>query len=123
MLTNTLKKELPFWVVTLLGAYIITGILLMILAFLVYQFHFGENVTNISIIIIYAVVNFVSGFFVGKKKKVKRFLAGFAAGIVYFALLMVISLICNGGLQDFSGNFFTTLVICTGSGMLGGMLS
>ena len=35
VLTNTLKKELPLWLVTLLGAYIITGMLLMILAFLV----------------------------------------------------------------------------------------
>lgn len=120
---NLIKREAPFWLVCLFGSYMATGILLLLLAFLVYQFQFGENAVNICIIVIYALVNFIAGFFMGKKKKVKKFLSGFALGIAYFAVLVIISLICNQGLQDFSGNFFTTLIICAGGGMMGGMLS
>ncbi len=120
---NSVKKEIPLWLITILGAYVITGLLLLLLAFLVYQFGLGEKTTDICIIVIYVVVNFCAGFFVGKKKKVKKFLAGLIAGVAYFLILVMISLICNHGLQDFAGNFFTTMAICAGAGTLGGMLS
>lgn len=120
---NTIKKEAPLWLFTLLAAYLITGLMLFLLAFLVYQFQFGENGVEVGIIVVYIVVNFFSGFFIGKKKKVKKFLAGLAIGVAYFLVLVIVSLICNHGLQDFAGNFFTTMAICAGAGTLGGMLS
>lgn len=120
---HTVKKEGPLWLFVVFGTYLLTGILLLLLAFLVYQFGLGEKAVGIAIIVIYAAVNFMGGFFMGKKKKVKKYLAGFTMGILYFTFLVVVSLLCNHGLQDFSGNFFTTMVICAGSGMLGGMLS
>lgn len=120
---HTLKKEAPLWLLVVFGTYLLTGILLLLLAFLVYQFGLGEKAVGIFIIVIYAAVNFCGGFFMGKKKKVKKYLAGFVMGILYFAFLVLVSLLCNHGLQDLSGNFFTTMIICTGSGMLGGMLS
>ena len=107
----------------MLAAYIITGIMLMLLAFLVYQFGLGEKVVDIAIIVVYILVNFITGFLIGKKKKVKKYIAGLVAGVMYFMILVIISLICNQGLQDFSGNFFTTLAICAGAGTIGGMLS
>lgn len=122
-LGSYIKKEVPIWLVTILGAYIITGLLLLLLSFVVYQFGIGEKVVDICIIAVYALVNFFAGFFVGKKKKIKKFLAGLIAGVAYFLILVLVSLICNGGLQDFAGNFFTTLMICAGAGTLGGMLS
>lgn len=122
-LMNTIKREAPLWLITLLGAYIVTGILLLLLAFLVYQFQFGETAVEVGIIVVYIFVNFLAGFFIGKKKKVKKFLAGLAIGVAYFLVLVIISLICNQGLQDFAGNFFTTLAICAGAGTIGGMLS
>ncbi|MBQ7766214.1 MAG: TIGR04086 family membrane protein [Lachnospiraceae bacterium] len=118
-----MKHELPLWLFTLTGAYIITGLLLFLLAFLVYQFHLGEKVVDIAIIIVYILANFLAGIFIGKKKKVKRYLAGLGIGVGYFVLLVAVSLICNHGFQDFAGNFFTTLAICAGAGTIGGMLS
>lgn len=120
---NTVKKEAPLWLITLLGAYIITGLMLLLLAFLVYQFQMGEKAVDIAILVVYVLVNFAAGFFMGKKKKVKKFLAGLGIGIAYFVILVLVSLICNHGLQDFSGNFFTTMAICAGAGTIGGMLS
>ncbi len=117
------KREVPLWLFTLLGMYIATGILLMLLAFLVYQFRFGETFTDVSILIVYILINFGGGFWMGKKKKVKKYIAGFLTGTMYFLILVAVSLICNHGLQDFAGNFFTTLAICAGAGTIGGMLS
>lgn len=120
---NTVKKEAPLWLFTLLGAYIMTGLMLFLLAFLVYQFHLGEKAVEIAIIVVYVLVNFFAGFFMGKQKKVKKYLMGLGIGVAYFAVLVIVSLICNQGLQDFAGNFFTTLAICAGAGTIGGMLS
>lgn len=120
---HAVKKEAPIWLITLLGAYIITGLMLLLLAFLVYQFQMGEKAVDIAILVVYVLVNFAAGFFMGKKKKVKKFLAGLGIGIAYFVVLVLVSLICNHGLQDFAGNFFTTLAICAGAGTIGGMLS
>ena len=118
-----MKKEAPLWLFTLLTEYLITGLMLFLLAFMVYQFQFGEKGIDIAIIVIYALVNFFAGFYMGKKKKVKKYIAGLFIGLAYFIVLALISLICNHGFQDFSGNFFTTLAICAGAGTLGGMIS
>ena len=120
---HTYKNELPLWLFTLLGAYVVTASLLLLLAFLMYQFHLGEQATDIAILVIYVLANFMAGFFMGKKKKVKKYLAGLLIGIAYFTMLVVVSLICNHGFPDFAGNFFTTLAICAGAGTIGGMLS
>ncbi len=120
---HSVKKEAPLWLFVLLAAYIVTGLMLLLLAFLVYQFQFDEKGIDIAIIVVYVLVNFLTGFFMGKKKKVKKYLVGMLAGVAYFGILVLVSLICNHGLQDFSGSFFTTLAMCAGAGTLGGMLS
>ena len=122
-MADAIKKEALLWLVVLLGAYIITAMLLLLLAFIVYQFSMGEKITGVCIVIIYVLTNFAAGFFMGKKKKVKKYLSGMMIGIAYFGMLVLMSLLCHGGLQDFAGDFFTTLAICAGAGTLGGMLS
>ena len=122
-LIYSIKKEAPIWLFTMLAAYIVTGLMLLLLAFLVYQFQVGEKGVDIAIIVVYVLVNFMTGFFMGKKKKVKKYLAGMFSGMAYFVILVLVSLICNHGLQDFSGSFFTTLALCAGAGTLGGMFS
>ena len=53
----------------LLVMYILTGILLFILAAVLYKMELSEAAVNISIIISYIVVGFVGGFIIGKIKK------------------------------------------------------
>ena len=55
--------------------------------------------------------------------KVKKYLWGLLLGMGYFVILAVVSLVVKGGFQNFSGNFFLTMILCAGSGMLGGMFS
>ncbi len=107
----------------LLASYIVTGILLFILTFLLYKFEWDEQMVTAGIIVIYVVSSFVGGFILGKIRKSKKFLWGLIIGLLYFALLFLISF---GVYRSFDGNgtnFITTLLLCVGGGMLGGMLA
>ena len=107
----------------LLIAYIVSGVFIVVLAFLLYKFSLPKQAIGAGIILIYIVSTFLGGFSLGKNMKVKKYLWGLLLGIGYFVILTVVSLIVNGGLQNVSGNFFLTMILCTGSGMLGGMFS
>ncbi len=104
-------------------AYSMTGICLLLLALLLYRFQWSEDMVSIGIIVIYIVVTFLTGFFIGKKCGEKKFLWGLLSGIAYFVILVVISLIINHNIGMEVGHTITTFLICSGSGMLGGMLS
>ncbi len=107
----------------LLASYIITGLLLFILTFLLYKFEWDEQMVTAGIIVIYIASSFVGGFILGKLQKEKKFLWGLIMGLLYFLLLFLISF---GVYRSFSGNgtnLITTLLICAGGGMLGGMLA
>lgn len=107
----------------LLIAYIVSGVFIVVLAFLLYKYSLPKQAIGVGIILIYIVSTFLGGFSLGKNMKVKKYLWGLLLGMGYFVILTVVSLIVNGGLQNVSGNFFLTMILCTGSGMLGGMFS
>ena len=107
----------------LLVMYILTGILLFILAAVLYKMELSEAAVNISIIISYIVVGFVGGFIIGKIKKSRKYLWGAVMGLLYFAVLLIVSLILKKGLDSGMQHILTTLILCTASGTVGGMLS
>lgn len=118
------KDSKGIWVLkALLAAYVITGILLLILTFLLYKLDMDEQKVSIGIIAIYVISTFVGGLVIGKLAKVKRFVWGLSLGIAYFALLLLISLGVYHTLQGDGTNIITTFVLCAGGGMLGGMIS
>ena len=107
----------------LLASYIVTGLLLLGLTFLVYKFELDEQVVLGSIVAIYVVSTFVGGFIIGKLMGKRKFLWGMMLGFAYFALLLLIS---YGVYREFNTNglnVITTVLLCVGGGMLGGMLS
>ncbi|MGN0402998.1 MAG: TIGR04086 family membrane protein [Acetatifactor sp.] len=118
-------KELPilFLMKTLLFSYLLTGAFLALLSFMLYKFGLGERTVTAAIIIIYVAATFFAGFLAGKKMGCRKFIWGALEGGAYFLVLVLISLVA--GQEGFaSGNsFFTTLILCAGGGMLGGMLS
>ena len=112
-----------FLLKTLLFSYIITGGLLLLLAFMLYKFKLQETIVTIGIIGIYIIATFFAGFVTGKKVGEKKFLWGFLIGSVYFLILLVVSLCVNESSADIANDLLTTFFMCAGSGMLGGMLS
>ncbi len=120
------KKYLPqvlFALKCLLFSYILTGALLLLLAFLLYKLHLSEKVVNVCIILIYIATSFFAGFMTGKKRGKKKFFWGALMGGAYFLVLFLVSLIVNRSFPALSSDFTTTLFLCMGGGMLGGMLS
>ncbi len=111
-----------FLLKTLLFAYILTGGLLMLLALLVYRLQFAEKTVNLLIILVYILATFFSGFLAGRKTQNKKYLWGLLMGTAYFVVLLLVSLLVNKSVGDVARDVTTTLVICAGSGMLGGML-
>lgn len=93
------------------------------LALLLYRLQLSEAAVNIGVILIYALVCFLGGILAGKAMGERRFFWGFLEGALYFGVLALLTLLVNHGFRDVGNHFFTTLMICAGSGMLGGMVS
>lgn len=117
------NQNVLFLLKCLLCSYIITVGMLLLLALLLYRFQLKENMVSIVIIMIYIIATFVAGFIAGKRMQNKKFLWGLFVGAVYFVILLTVSLLVNHTVKDAGTNLLTTLVLCAGSGMLGGMLS
>ena len=107
----------------LLCPYVMTGILLLILTVLLYKAGLSEENINAGIILTYVISTFSGGFVIGKLAGVKKFLWGLLLGIMYFVLLLLISLGIYHSLQSDMMNLVTTFLLCAGGGMLGGMVS
>lgn len=118
------KDSKVLWVLkALLVSYVVTGILLLILAMLLYKFDLDEKSVSAGIIAIYVASTLIGGLVLGKMAKVRRFLWGGGLGIAYFALLLLISLGVYHTLEGNGTNVMTTFILCAGGGMIGGMIS
>ncbi len=107
----------------MLAAYILTAGLLLLLSFMLYRFGLSEKTVSICIIGIYIAVTFAAGLIAGKSAGKRKFLWGLSVGVIYYVILVIVSLIVNRGLQDVAGSMVTVFFLCAGSGMLGGMIS
>ncbi len=116
-------KKVIFVTKCMLAAYILTAGLLLLLAFMLYRFGLSEKVVSICIIAIYIIVTFLAGLVAGKWAGKKKFLWGLAMGVMYFVILVIVSMVVNKGPQDVAQNMVTVFFLCAGSGMLGGMIS
>lgn len=108
---------------SLLCAYVITGILLLILTGLLYKMNLDEGKVTAGIIVIYVVSTFAGGFIAGKLMRERKFLWGLTVGVLYFALLLFVSLGIYRSVQGNGADTLTTFLMCAGGGMLGGMIS
>lgn len=107
----------------LILSYAVTGVLLAVLAFLVFQFGLAESVTDASITAIYVVVTFLGAFVVGKRVKERKFLWGFLLGLFYIAIISVVAIALGQVFDVTSTASLSTAALCIGGGLLGGMLS
>lgn len=109
--------------VILVTMYIITGMLLLLLAFLMYKMDLGEPVVNGAIIAIYIIAGFFGGFLIGKKVGVKKYLWGLLMGALYYGVLLLVGVILHQGLNGEPVHLLSTMVLCLLSATAGGMIS
>ena len=118
------KDSKVMWMLkALLVSYVVTGLLLLLLTLLLYKFELNEKAVSAGIIAIYVVSTRIGGIIIGKTAKVKRFVWGISLGIIYFAMLLLITLGVYHTLNGNAANLMTTFVLCAGGGMIGGMIS
>lgn len=118
------KSSKFMWMLkALLVSYIITAVLLMGLTLLLYKFELDEKFVSAGIVAIYVTSTLIGGIIIGKLVQVKRFLWGMTLGVLYFAMLLVITLGIYRTLNGDGVNLMTTLILCAGGGMAGGMIS
>lgn len=123
MQKNNIIQKIMWMLKAMLASYIVTGLLLLLLTFLLYQFKLDEQTVVVGIIVIYVVSTFIGGLILGKLTKKRKFLWGSILGGLYFLLLFAIS---YGIYREFNTNGLnavTTALLCVGGGMLGGMVS
>ena len=112
------------WIVkALLAAYVVTGILLIILALALYKFELNEDAVTAGVTAVYLISTFAGGLVVGKLAKVRRFLWGIVLGILYFALLLLVTVGIYRTFHGSSTELLVTFALCAGGGMAGGMIS
>ena len=100
-------------------AYAITGLMLLLSAFLMLKLKLGEPSVRLFIMVIYGVVSIVSGLIYGKIKGSRRLLNGALIGFLYFGILFLISLIVNKGVPQEIQKNIISLIICIAGGTIG----
>ena len=95
---------------SLLFAYALTGVALLLLALVLFAFDLGETAVDAGIIIIYVLACFMGGFMAGKIVRKDKY-------------LLTVSVMAKGGWDMSAAHAVTTFFMCTGGGTLGGMLS
>ncbi len=104
-------------------AYVITALLMMLSSFIMLKLELSAEQSRLFVMVIYGVTTIVAGLIYGKIKGNRRLLNGAFMGIVYFAVLLVISFIVNKGFSDSLQENIISLIICVAGGSIGGIIS
>ena len=108
---------------SLIVAYVVTGVMLIILAFAMYKLGLGEDKVNFFITLIYIVSSAVGGIVIGKTMKEKKFMWGLLLGFLYVTVICFASVIVTKDSSIISAHGISTILLCLLGGTLGGMIS
>ena len=104
-------------------AYGLTGVCLLLLAFLVFQFDLGLAPVSAGIVAVYVISCLAGGFMAGKIMRKDKCFWGILVGLAYFILLVLVSFAAEGKWDMSFQHLLTTVCMCLGGGALGGMLA
>lgn len=122
-MTQTAVNKPLFLLKTLFITYLLTGILLFSLAFILYKLRLSNTQVQTGVYLIYILSSFLGGFLAGKKMKSRRFLWGMLMGALYFLVLFLVSSLSGRPLESGFSYLLLVLGICLAGGTSGGMLS
>lgn len=118
------KDTKMMWVLkALLVSYIVTGVLLALLAAALYKLELNEGSVTAAVSAIYILSTMAGGIVIGKLAKMRRFVWGIGLGICYFALLLLITFGVYHTLNGDGVHLVTAFTLCAGGGMVGAMIS
>jgi len=120
---NSKTKVSSVLLKALLFSGIITVMILLLLSLFVYKADVGDQIIKASVVVTYIVSCFIGGLLSGKGMRERKFLWGLICGCIYVAIVLMISLMLGGQKEGGFANYTSMLLLCLGSGMLGGMVS
>lgn len=103
-------------------SYVISGLVLLLLAFLMYKNDLGEGVVRGVILFAYVISCFIGGMVVNTKRTQRCYLWGMLQGILYYVVLIGVSMVFNRVLVNEIQGALPAFFLCAFGGMLGGMM-
>lgn len=100
----------------------VTALLMLVFTLVMYLTNMGSSGIRIGVYVIYIAAGLVSGWMAGRSIGSRKFLWGLAAGLLYYLTVCVLSALSGGMSESGFTIQVTTMLMCLGSGMLGGML-
>ncbi len=108
---------------TLLLSYGMTVVLLVGLTLVMYRMKLGAAQADWCVTVIYLLTCGVGGFFTGRRVGSRRLLWGLVSGTLYFAVLLILSLVIGGGMQGEGKEVLTALAACLAGSAVGAFFS
>lgn len=108
---------------SLLAAYIVTGILLLLLAMFLFHFYPDDRIASTGIVVIYSVACLLGGFISGKQFKKRKWLWGMITGKMYFLCITLVAFFQNSTMNESQSHGLKPLFLCTVSALIGALLA
>ncbi|CDD35953.1 putative uncharacterized protein [Roseburia sp. CAG:309] len=105
-----------------LVSFVLTALLLVVVAFVLYQTKASVEHMGGAILLVYAIASFVGGMIFSAQKDSRHYLMGGLFGLAYFIIIYGVSAVWNKSISAMFPAMLTTLLVCILAGMLGGML-
>lgn len=118
-MTNKVIKIIQSLVV----AYFLSSILLIILALVAYKTGMSAKVVTWGIYVIYVISSALAGIAAGVRMKNKKTIWGSFAGLLYYCIILFVSLLLNKGISSDTQGMITSFVMCIAGGFSGGFIS
>lgn len=107
----------------LIFACLITVVLLLFGAFLIYKTDLSVKGLSILLVITYILSNLIAGWLIGKSVEKRQFLWGLLVGLGYFMIVFLVSFVGNQFFLADASKLILVFFLCVCSGMFGGMIS
>lgn len=117
-----MKKIAGLILKELLVQIILSAVLVVILAFVVFELSLGDGIIRIMILAIYGICSLIGGLILGKNMQKRKFLWGLVAGAIYIGLIMGISFMIRDETGGGAIGLGTGVAVALGFGTFGGML-
>ena len=106
-----------------LFSYAATAVFLLLLAFGMYRFQWGEKEITLGVRGIYILACFLAGLVAGKKAKIAFRYVGIDGNSMFIDAVGALSFAIRQSLKGTASSLLLSFALCAGSGTIGGMFS
>ncbi len=117
------NQNLGYMLKALIISFVVTAVMIFILAFVMFKFGVKENIIGLGVTAIYILSCSMGGFYIGRVMKTRKFIWGFFVGLIYMLILTLVSVLFNKSGYILAQDGLSIFFLCIGGGTLGGMLS